>query len=59
MRQPTRPYRKPPEFVCCPVCGVEFCLLNPYQRWCSAGCAHDAKRLTRGAKRQIAEKLRS
>jgi hypothetical protein len=49
MRQPTRPKRKPPEFVRCPVCGVEFCRLASDQRWCSADCAHCAKRLTGGA----------
>jgi hypothetical protein len=44
MRQPTRPNRKRLVFVRCPVCGVEFCQLNPDQRWCSTDCAHDARR---------------
>ena len=47
MRQPTLPNRKRPEFRCCTVCEVEFCVRHRDQRWCSTDCANRAKR--RGA----------
>jgi hypothetical protein len=66
MRQPTLPNRKRPEFRCCPVCEVEFCVRTRDQRWCSPDCAHRAKRRADTAdamfqemKRQIAGKIRS
>jgi hypothetical protein len=42
MKQPTRPARKPPVFVRCPVCGAEI-WLSRGQRWCSRQCAQEAK----------------
>jgi hypothetical protein len=62
MRQPTLPNRKRPEFRCCPVCEVEFCVHHRDQRWCSTDCANRAKRRSDGAmfqamKRQIAAKI--
>jgi len=37
---------KRPQFVRCPVCGVEFLVQNERQRGCTKTCAHIAKRLT-------------
>jgi hypothetical protein len=44
MSQPTLPNRRRPEFRCCPVCEVEFCVRTRDQRWCSPDCAQRAKR---------------
>jgi hypothetical protein len=49
MRQPTLPNRKRPEFRCCPICEVEFCVRHRDQRWCSTDCAKRAKRRGDGA----------
>ena len=38
------PNRKRPEFRCCPVCEVEFCVRHRDQRWCSLDCANRPKR---------------
>ena len=35
--QPVLSNRKRREFRICPVCGVEFCVIDPNQRWCSGG----------------------
>jgi hypothetical protein len=43
------PNRKRPEFRCCPVCEVEFCVRHRDQRWCSTDCASRAKRRGDGA----------
>ena len=61
MTQPTLPNRKRPEFRCCPVCEVEFCVRHRDQRWCSMDCAQRAKRdvnaMFRETRCQIAEKV--
>jgi hypothetical protein len=44
MRQPTLPNRKPPEFLRCPICGVEFLRRTQGQQWCSSDCANPGKR---------------
>jgi hypothetical protein len=58
--QPTLPNRKRPEFRCCPVCRVEFCIRHRDQRWCSVECSNFAKRgvnaTLREIRRQMADK---
>jgi hypothetical protein len=55
MRQPSLPNRKRPEFRCCPVCAVEFCIRRRDQRWCSTDCANRAKRRGDGAGAMFSE----
>jgi hypothetical protein len=47
--QPTLANRKPPEFVRCPVCGVDFRRTSQHQRWCSLECYQREKRRVGGA----------
>jgi bifunctional non-homologous end joining protein LigD len=49
--QPKLANRKPPEFVRCPVCGVDFRRTSPHQRWCSLECHQRGKRRASGTQR--------
>jgi hypothetical protein len=48
IRQPTLANRKLPEFVRCPICGVEFYRTAPGRRWCSPECSQLGKRRAGG-----------
>jgi hypothetical protein len=53
--QPTLANRKLPEFVRCPVCGVDFRRTSPSQRWCSLECHQRDKRRVGGTQRRNAD----
>jgi ATP-dependent DNA ligase len=53
--QPTLANRKLPEFLRCPVCGVDFRRAAPSQRWCSLECWRRGKRSAGDTPRRIAD----
>jgi ATP-dependent DNA ligase len=55
--QPKLAKRKLPEFVCCPVCGVDFRRTSQSQRWCSLECHQRGKRRAGGTQRRNAVAL--
>ena len=52
------PNRKLPEFVCCPICEVDFRRDLLRQRWCSPECSQLGKRRADGTQRRNADTSR-